>query len=296
MTVSSYYDDIAAGYSEQYQRERLMSHPTYPANFFRLEKVIQRLQETGCTSIYDIGAGEGSPLIAASRSGLSVAGCDISPSMVEAAQANFSAAGLDPDLICLADGDDPTSLQKHVDRFGQFDAVMALGVIPHVPDDIRFIDSMSMFTRPGGRIFLEFRNSLFSLFTMNRPTKEFILDELLSGVPDEIRSVVAADLDQRLAVDMPPRRTGKDGKLGYDEILARFHNPFELADIVRACGYHDVQFHWYHYHPAPPMLEKQIGAEEYRRAAFAMEHEETWRGMFLCSAGFIEAVRDSDDG
>jgi 2-polyprenyl-3-methyl-5-hydroxy-6-metoxy-1,4-benzoquinol methylase len=294
MSIASYYDDIAAGYSEQYQRERLMSHPTYPANFFRLEMIIRRLQETGSTSIYDIGAGEGSPLVAAHRSGLRVAGCDIAPAMVEAARANFSAAGLDPDLICLADGDDPSSLQAHLDQFGQFDAVMALGVIPHVPDDVRFIDSMSMFTRPGGRIFLEFRNTMFSLYTLNRPTKEFYLDELLVDVPDEIRAVVEDELDRRLAVDKPPKRVGTGGKLGYDEILSRFHNPFELADTVRSCGYHDIQFHWYHYHPAPPMLEAAIGKEAYRSAAFDMEHEGTWRGMFLCSAGVIEAVRNAE--
>lgn len=294
MSIASYYDDIAAGYSEQYQRERLMSHPTYPANFFRLEMIIRRLQETGCTSIYDIGAGEGSPLVAASRAGLTVAGCDIAPNMVEAARGNFEAAGLDPARICLADGDDPTSLLAHLADYGQFDAVMALGVIPHVPDDVRFIDSMSMFARPGGRIFLEFRNSMFSLYTLNRPTKEFFLDELLADAPEPIREVVARELDQRLAVDKPPLRTGTDGKLGYDEILSRFHNPFELADTVRACGYHDVQFHWYHYHPAPPMLEAAIGHEAYRRAAFEMEHEGSWRGMFLCSAGVIEAVRNAE--
>lgn len=291
MSVSNYYDDIADGYSEQYQRERLMTHPGYPANFFRLELLLRRLQETGATSIYDLGAGEGTPLVACARAGLEVAGCDVAPKMVERAKANFQAESIDPERMCVADADDLESLRHHRETFGEFDAVMALGVIPHVPDDNRFLEAMSFFTRPGGRIYLEFRNSMFSLFTLNRPTKEFFLDELLTGVPEDIRRVVEGELDRRLAVDKPPMRKGDGKTLGYDEILSRFHNPFELADTVRAHGYEDVRFHWYHYHPAPPMLEAEIGKAAYRQAAFDMEHEGSWRGMFLCSAGVIEAVR-----
>lgn len=291
MSISNYYDDIAAGYSEQYQRERLMTHPGYPANFFRLELLLRRLQETGATSIYDLGAGEGTPLVACARAGLDVAGCDVAPKMVERAKANFETAGIDPARMCVADADNLESLRPHREQFGQFDAVMALGVIPHVPDDDRFLETMSYFTHPGGRIYLEFRNSMFSLFTLNRPTKEFFLDELLKNVPADIRRTVEAELDRRLAVDKPPLRKGNGTKLGYDEILSRLHNPFELADTVRSQGYQDIRFHWYHYHPAPPMLEAKIGRNEFRQAAFDLEHEDSWRGMFLCSAGIIEAVR-----
>jgi len=120
----------------------------------------------------------------------------------------------------------------------------------------------------------------------------FILDELLVGVDEVIRDVVAADLDERLAVDKPPKRTRPTGD-GYDEILSRFHNPFELADVVRSQGYSDIRFHWYNYHPAYPMLANRIDPVQYRRAQVALEHEGTWRGMFLCSAGVIEATKDS---
>ena len=79
---------------------------------------------------------------------------------------------------------------------------------------------------------------------------------------------------------------------GYDEILSRFHNPFELAELVRAQGYSDLKFHWYNYHPTYPMIADQFDAREYREAQIALEAESTWRGMFLCSAGIIEAVKN----
>jgi len=160
-----------------------------------------------------------------------------------------------------------------------------------VADDTAFVQAMDGFLSPGGRLVLQFRNSLFSMFTFNRLTKEFILDDLLADVDPVIRDVVAADLDARLAVDKPPVRTRPTGD-GYDEILSRFHNPFELAEVDRAQGYSDIRYHWYNYHPAYPMIADRIDPMEYRRAQVAMEHEGTWRGMFLCSAGIIEAVKD----
>jgi hypothetical protein len=36
------------------------------------------------------------------------------------------------------------------------------------------------------------------------------------------------------------------------------------------------------------MMEPAVGPD-FRRAAMRLEHEGSWRGMFLCSAGVIEA-------
>jgi 2-polyprenyl-3-methyl-5-hydroxy-6-metoxy-1,4-benzoquinol methylase len=236
--------------------------------------------------------GDATPLVTVADGGVRVAGHDVSPEMVRFARSNMESHGLDPELISLLDAQDPVALAAERDQVGTFDAVMALGVIPHVSDDREFVSAMDGFLRPGGRLLLQFRNSMFSMFTFNRLTKEFILDELLRDVPQDIRDVVSADLDTRLAVDKPPKRTRPTGD-GYDEILSRFHNPFELADVVRGQGYSDIRFHWYNYHPAYPMLSGAIDPVAYRRAQIALEHEGTWRGMFLCSAGLIEAVKDA---
>ncbi|MCF8526173.1 MAG: class I SAM-dependent methyltransferase [Candidatus Nanopelagicales bacterium] len=294
MSVASHYDGSAAEYGEQYKEENLLSLDDYPANYFRLQLMQRRLGEVGSLSVYEIGAGDGTPLATLARQGLRVAGCDLSANMVKQARNTFADAGLDPLAIVHADILDADARRANLEAVGQFDAVMALGVIPHVPDDQAFVAAMSEFLAPGGRLFMEFRNSLFSLFTFNRYTKEFVLDELLRDVSPGIRAVVAADLDRRLAVDKPPIRKGTEETPGYDEILARFHNPFELSDVITGLGFTGVRFHWYHYHPAYPMLASEIGRENFRRGAFALEHEGSWRGMFLCSAGVIEAVKHGD--
>jgi 2-polyprenyl-3-methyl-5-hydroxy-6-metoxy-1,4-benzoquinol methylase len=288
--VKDHYNAVADTYYQQYQRENLKALADYPANYFRLQILIQRMAQAGVKSAYEVGVGEGTPLATMASLGLKVAGCDISDSMVQQARETFRRHGLSPDLIQWGDVQDATTIAAQVKQ-GPFDAVMALGVLPHVRNDNVMLQNLGMMIPKGGKIFVEFRNKLFSLFTFNRYTKEFILDDLLANVPAAVKDVVAADLDKRLAVNLPPvRDQEKNGAPGYDSILAKFHNPFELLEVFEKNGFHAPRLHWYHYHPAAPMLEGVLGSA-FRDAAFCLEHEGSWRGMFLCSAGVIEATK-----
>mgnify|MGYP003706592697 FL=1 len=291
MSVASHYDGSASTYSDQYNEEKIWTNEEYPANFFRLKLVRRILTDAGVTSLYEHGVGDATPLVTIAGDGIRVAGNDVSPEMVKFARANMTEHGLDPESINLLDVQSHDAIDTERKRAGSFEAVMALGVIPHVEDDRWFVDSMDKFLEPGGRLLLQFRNSMFSMFTFNRLTKEFVMDELLPEVPESIREIVSADLDQRLAVDKPPKRTRPTGD-GYDEILSKFHNPFELSEIVKSFGYKDLQFHWYNYHPAYPMLAGSIDPKVYRQAQMDLEGDTSWRGMFLCSAGLIEAVKE----
>lgn len=287
--VRAHYDGSAPTYHEQYDPEKIWTNAEYPANFYRLRKVIDLLRASGAQSVYEHGAGEATPMIRIHQAlGATVAANDISPEMVRLGRENLARNGLDPAALSLLDIQDKEAISAEVALRGQSDAVIALGVIPHVTDDAWFVESMSAFCRPGGTLLLQFRNAMFSMFTFNRLTKEFILDEVMAPVPAAFKDAVAADLDQRLAVDKPPVRRREDGH-GYDEILARFHNPFELAEVVKAQGFEDLSFHWYNFHPTYPMISGQFDPAVYREAQIALEEDESWRGMFLCSAGFIQA-------
>lgn len=289
--VADHYNAIAERYGERYQRANLREATEYPANYFRLQILVKRLAQSGANSVYEVGVGEGTPLATMATMGFRVAGCDIAESMVTTARASFEKQGLDPQLLQWGDIEDSTSFANQL-AAGRFDAVIAAGVLPHVRNDRLFLENVGMIARPGGKVFIEFRNKLFSLFTLNRYTREFVLNDLLGSVSSEIRNAVGAELDRRLATDLPAvRQVAGDGKApGYDAVLSKFHNPFELIELFQACGYINARIHWYHYHPAPPMLESVLGAS-YRDAAMALEHEGTWRGYFLCSAGVIEADR-----
>ncbi|MDA2989906.1 MAG: class I SAM-dependent methyltransferase [Actinomycetota bacterium] len=289
--VSAHYDGSAPSYHEQYDADLIWKNAEYPANYFRLQKVIEILRDRGVSSVYDLGAGEASPIIAI-REALSVdiRASDLSPEMVRLGKDNLTRHNMDPDWLTLVDIKDMEAIKVEAGRLGQFDAVIALGVIPHVEDDEWFVKAMSLFLKPGGTLILQFRNSMFSMFTFNRLTKEFILEELMAPVPRKFRDVVEADLDQRLAVDKPPIRRREDGH-GYDEILSKFNNPLELAEVVKSQGFFDLSYRWYNFHPTYPMVAGGIDAQEYRQGQIDLESDTSWRGMFLCSAGMIIATK-----
>lgn len=298
VAVADHYNAVVDNYHLNYDDDAYKTLSHYPANYFRLRMLKREVKKLGATSIYETGLGEGTPLAHMAHMGLRVAGSDIAQNMVAAAKANFTRRGLDPNVVQMGNVDDPASFANQLED-GLYDAMMASGVLPHVANDESALRNMRSIVRPGGTVFVEFRNKLFSLFTLNRFTKEFYMDELLRNVSDPIRDIVGAALDQRLAMDLPPLRDkNEDGDgPGYDLIQANYHNPYELLAQFSALGFSDMKIHWYHYHPAPPMLESAIGPA-FRDAAMAMDEAaagsdfgEDWRGMFLCSAGVVQAVR-----
>jgi 2-polyprenyl-3-methyl-5-hydroxy-6-metoxy-1,4-benzoquinol methylase len=284
--VASYYDEVAANYGERYDRRRHMSLEKYPANYFRLQILLELIERHRMSTLYEVGVGEGTPLSIVHRAGVRVAGCDISEAMVSRARERLASNGGDPLSVTWGDIEDSITLVDQCSA-GPYDAVVAFGVLPHVKNDLLMLKNIRNFCRPGGRILIEFRNSIFSMFTFNKFTRDFILNELLANTSDVVKSAVAADLAKRLAVDIPVITEG-----AYDSIFAKFHNPFDLPKVIENAGFKDPTIHWYHYHPAPPMLEEVIGREVYREEAAKLEHStDSWRGIFLCSAGLIEAVR-----
>lgn len=291
--VSQHYDAVAAGYERQYEREGLhdVSRP-YPANYFRLQMLLNSFASKDIKRVVEVGVGEGTPLSTLAKAGVDVWGFDISHKMVEASRARMRENDMNPDHIFWADIQDPTTY-AHIFRDGLFDGLMAMGVMPHVRNDDMVLENMAALVRPGGSVFIEFRNRLFSLFTFNRYTAEFILDDLLAGVSPQVKDAVAKDLELRLRLDMPPQRntiSGSDAP-GYDAILSRFHNPFEVLELFRKHGFEQSKLLWYHYHPAMPYLENAMPAL-FREEAIRLEHEPSgWRGMFLCSAFVVEAVK-----
>ncbi|WP_374371185.1 class I SAM-dependent methyltransferase [Dongia sp.] len=286
--VTAHYDGEVDFYSDRYDKAFLERTGEYPSNYVRLEILSNRLAHFGAKRLFEVGMGEGTPLFTWGSMGIEVSGCDLSQPMVKATRARLDKAGIKAPILFVGDAEDAKSLAPAL-ALGKYDAVIASGVLPHIQKETAFFDNMKMMLRPGGRIFVEFRNKLFSLFTMNRYTKEFVLDDLLAGVSAEVKQHVAAELDKRLATNLPPLRGHDDpDRPSYDQILAKFHNPFELEATVAQHGFRTIGMHWYHYHATPPMLADKVGAA-FNTESAKLELEAGWRGMFLCSAGIIEA-------
>ena len=300
--VQQHYDASAKNYHLQYERN-LISDITrcYPANYFRLQLLLNSFSENSIKRVLEVGVGEGTPLVTLSKAGIDVAGFDISDNMIKACQNNLKKNNIDASKIIWGDIQDPTTYTSLL-KEGQFDAILAMGVLPHVRNDEFVLNNIKAIVKPSGRVFVEFRNKLFSLFTFNRYTYEFILDDLLAGVSPQLKDLVAADLKKRLAMDRPIERlTGESANLaesghdsdvpGYDAILSKLHNPFEILDLFEKCGFSECKLLWYHYHPAMPFISDQ-SKDLFRDEALKLEHENSgWRGLFLCSAFVVEAIK-----
>jgi 2-polyprenyl-3-methyl-5-hydroxy-6-metoxy-1,4-benzoquinol methylase len=291
-SIDIHYDARAEHYHEQYERDRLydLSAP-YAANYFRLQLLLNSFVTKGIKRVIEVGVGEGTPLATLGKAGIDVWGFDISHSMVKKSKETMQKNQMNPDQIFWADIQDPTTY-AHALKDGRFDGLMAMGVMPHVENDDMTLENMAALVRPGGSVFIEFRNKLLSLFSFNRYTVDFVLDDLLAGVDEKVKKLVKEDLESRLRVDMPPVRQKVEGTdaPGFDAILSKFHNPFEVTDLFKKHGFTDIKLLWYHYHPAMPYLEEKM-PELFRKESIDLEHEASnWRGYFLCSAFVVEAV------
>ena len=290
--MRDHYGPLAKVYHEQYDPARLLTNQEYPANYFRLRILLERLAARRARRLLDVGIGEGTPAVAFAERGMEVRGFDFTPQMVELAKANFARNGLDPTHVIPGDIRRPETYRRLL-ADGPFDALVCAGVMPHVEDDVLALQNMRAALRPEGVAFVEFRNGLFSLFTMNRLTHDFIVEELLADAPETCRRAASERLKTQMEMDRPPRRTrSEEGGAGYDAVLSRFHNPLDIAGVFETAGFGDLRLHWYHYHPAAPYLEGDtVSREDYRRAAMALEGETSgWRGYFLCSAFVVEAT------
>ena len=79
MSVADYYDAAAANYSSIYQRQALRdTSREYPANYHRLQLLLNSFVENSVKRVVEVGVGEGTPLAALAQAGMEVAGFDIS--------------------------------------------------------------------------------------------------------------------------------------------------------------------------------------------------------------------------
>jgi len=283
-TIVAYYDQEAAAYSELYTRGA-NDQEFYPANAIRLEMIIDLLRLRGARELLDVGCGSGQPLLRFLREGYDARGFDFSPRMVENAQAAMRAAGQSDERVSLGDIERRETLPA-----GPFDAVVATGVFPHNLNDSAAYANVRELLAPKGAAFIEYRNALMSLFSLNRYCAPFFWEELLCAeeLPEGLREDTRRFLASKF--DTPVEGVGKRRDIEYSDILARFHNPLTLGRDLSGHGLRLINVHYYHWHAAPPHLEK-AHKDVFRRLSLAHERKEDWRAMFLCSAYVAEIER-----
>ena len=277
-----FYNQEAYDYAKMYRR----GYDEYPANLIRLEMVTKRLKQNKIKTVLDAGCGSGGPMVKLLKNGFKVKGFDFSASMVKAAKEELARNGFSPDLVFQSDLEKGGGLPKE-----KFDAALAFGVFPHILNDKKALANLNQNVKKGGRVFIEFRNDLFALFSLNKYSLSFFLNELidLSAMPEKSTQEIINFYATRLKADKP--RKNSQGKISYGDILAKFHNPLTISEKLFApTGLAVEKIHFYHYHALPPIFEKKY-PEIFRKLSRRLENPADWRGYFMASAFVVEAVK-----
>lgn len=276
----NYYDQEAGDYIKQYQK----GYDQYPANLIRIKFIIERLRKNNVKTILDAGCGTCGPMIKLLKEGFDVKGFDFSRDMVEEGKKELEKAGYDPELIHFADLEDGAGLSRE-----KFDAILALGVFPHIVDEKKALLNTGKLLNPNGLVFIEFRNDLFSAYTLNKYSLDFFLNRVidLNTFPQRLRDEVVDFYSERFKVDKPIKERG--GKIRYEDILAKFRNPLSIEnELFEPCDFFIVDIHFYHYHALPPIFENKY-PKLFRELSLKMERPNDWKGYLMASAFVIEA-------
>jgi SAM-dependent methyltransferase len=278
--VLKYYDQEAQDYNLMYKE----GYQNYPANLIRLNMVTELLKKKKVKTILDIGCGTCIPMIRFLNEGFQVKGFDFSKKMIENGKKELEKAGHDPDLIFYADLEKNKNLPDE-----KFDAILALGVFPHISDENKALSSMRERLKYQGLVFIEFRNDLFAAYTLNKYSLDFFLNRVidLSSLPDNTSEDVKEFYQERLKVDKPLMK--EKNKLFYTDVLAKFRNPLSIEEeLFKPNGFEVVNLHFYHYHSLPPVFENKY-PDLFRDLSLKMEKPNDWRGYLMASAYVVEA-------
>lgn len=276
----AYYDQESGGYIKQYQE----GYDRYPANLIRIKFIIEKLKKNNVRTVLDAGCGTCGPMIQLLREGFDVKGVDFSKEMVEQGKRELEKSGYNPELISTADVEEGSGLPE-----GTCDAVIALGVFPHIVDERRALLNINTLLNPDGCVFIEFRNELFAAMTLNTYSLDFFLNRVIDvrSFPQDVRDEVIDFYSERFQVDKPIRE--KDGRIRYEDILAKFRNPLCVErELFEPCNFALRGIHFYHYHALPPVFEKKY-PKLFRDMSLRMEKPDDWKGYLMASAYVVEA-------
>lgn len=286
--VKSCYSNWSQSYYDDYYGEKA----GYPPIHSDIIKDI--LLKANVRNVLDAGCGPASFLRDLVDTPIDLFGFDLTPEMVMEAKEVLLEKGRSPDQIWEGSVLDSQSFQPPgVRRKRYFDATICIGVFPHIPEDsdIQVLQNLKSVIRKNGLAIVGARNQLFSLFTLNRYSFGFFMDQLIpvsilkAKARGEKKGLNKAfeDLKRHFRMDLPPIRRGKRGEPGYDEILSRTHNPFILKKQFEEVGFRGVEIKFYHYHCLPPMYAG-IFPKIFNKYSLQMENPDDWRGYFMASA------------
>ena len=209
-TVSSYFDDHVVFWDDVYRSFDVFS-VIHQERRQRALKLVDSLGLTDGSRVLEVGCGTGRFAVALASRGFHVDAIDASPGMVRATEERARQEGLDAVLRCRQADVQRLDFDKE-----KYQLVIALGVVPWVPDPSGAVREMARVLAPGGHLLLS---------ADNRQRLTYLLDPRFNPILEPARAALRA----RLAA--AGRRPG-------DESIARpaLHSRADLDRLLAESG------------------------------------------------------------
>ena len=150
------------------------------------------LQPLSGLSVLDVGCGGGLVSEPLARLGATVTGIDPTHDSIAVARRHAEGQGLAIDYRTA-------SVEQLVAAGEQFDAVVCVEVIEHVPDQAAFVKSLGQLVRPGGALIMSTLNRTLKCYALAIVGAEYVLGWVPRGTHDWNRFVTTDELARYLA-------------------------------------------------------------------------------------------------
>jgi SAM-dependent methyltransferase len=254
-----------------------------PSFHLRIKHACDLARELGARRVLDAGCGTGHLIAALRDAGIACDGMDLSSDMLRSARERVGA----DDGIDLVEG----NLEKAADYPSRrYDLITAFGVFVHNIDEKKVLDNFRRKLTAEGRLFISFRNPIFSLFTLNEHTLPFYA-ELLDAARVSSKDRKAAM--SYFAAGCRNRYLSRDRSRGFEKdfskTFSKFHNPFEIGALFERSGLEVEDLVYLNMHPLPPRVMEKTGSRDRASAAMERRLARSWQGMFLASSFLVRA-------
>jgi SAM-dependent methyltransferase len=279
---NTFFDQVFAPVQARDVREEREAW-LHPRDRILLERLLPGRKDLG--RVLDFGCGQGRLLSELGNLGLSVVGIEPSDGMRAEAEANCRD---NPKISLVAGGIE--ALESVEDN--SVDLFIAMGVFQYLGDEETAVlmAAIERVLAPGGTVIATFQNALFDLFTFNKYTHDFLMNDLLAPHANgpEKDAVAAALAGLMTRADAPPYGEAR----ARDNIFVRLTNPLTQTQDLRSQGWSVNGRYFYEYFGLPPLV-KNAAPETFARIAesFEVVNAEAWQGHFMANAFLVELER-----
>ena len=236
-------------------------------------------------SILDYGCGHGSLVSYLNKNGFNVYGMERSAGMRGDSESNSIAN--EKDKIIEGGIDQLKQITDH-----SLDLVIAMGVFQYLEQSeyVETITNIHRVLKKDGLLVATFQNAFFDLFTFNKFTIDFFVNELLD---EFISESDAEEIQQQLAKLITSYRAPTySKKTARDNIYVRLTNPLTIDSEMSSLGFLINDKYFYEFFGLPPlMVEGNRQIADRIKKHLEIDRASDWRGHFMANAFLVAAKK-----